>query len=62
MGHLISDHLLLVFFVYGLAFFLLGMAILLQPRWGSAFNIGHSLWLLAGFYYSMAWVNGWICF
>jgi signal transduction histidine kinase len=49
MGHLISDHLLLVFFVYGLAFFLLGMAILLQPRWGSAFNIGHSLWLLAGF-------------
>jgi signal transduction histidine kinase/CheY-like chemotaxis protein len=49
MGHLISDHLLLVFFVYGLAFFLLGMAILLQPRWGSAFNIGSSLWLLAGF-------------
>src|SRR3984957_14154958 len=49
MGHLISDLMLLVFFLYGLAFFLLGMAILLQPRWGSAFNIGNSLWLLAGF-------------
>ena len=49
MGRLISDHMLLVFFIYGLAFFLLGMAILLQPRWGSAFNIGNSLWLLAGF-------------
>jgi signal transduction histidine kinase/CheY-like chemotaxis protein/HPt (histidine-containing phosphotransfer) domain-containing protein len=49
MGGLISDHMLLVFFTYGLAFFLLGIAILLQPRWESAFKIGNSLWLLAGF-------------
>jgi signal transduction histidine kinase/CheY-like chemotaxis protein len=49
MGRLISDHLLLVFFIYGLAFFLLGIAIFLQPRWGSAFSIGNSLWLLASF-------------
>jgi signal transduction histidine kinase len=49
MGRLINDHMLLVFFIYGLAFFLLGMAILLQRRSGSAFNIGNSLWLLAGF-------------
>src|ERR1700732_701116 len=49
MGHLISDHMLVVFFTYGLAFFLLGIAILLQPRRGSAFKIGNSLWLLAGF-------------
>jgi two-component system sensor histidine kinase/response regulator len=49
MGRLISDHMLVVFFIYGLAFFLLGLAILLQPRWGSAFHIGNSLWLLAGF-------------
>ena len=49
MGRLVNDHMLLVFFIYGLAFFLLGIAILLQPRWGSAFNIGNSLWLLAGF-------------
>src|SRR5260370_16708447 len=49
MQNLISDHMLVVFFIYGLAFFLLGIAILLQPRRGSAFNIGNSLWLLAGF-------------
>src|SRR5580704_11560078 len=49
MGRLISDHILVVFFVCGLAFFLLGIAILLQPRQESAFNIGNSLWLLAGF-------------
>src|ERR1700676_4758369 len=49
MGRLISDHMLVVFFLYGLAFFLLGIAILLQPRRGSAFKIGNSLWLLAGF-------------
>jgi two-component system sensor histidine kinase/response regulator len=49
MGHLISNHMLVVFFCYGLAFFLLGIAILLQPKRGSAFKIGNSLWLLAGF-------------
>jgi signal transduction histidine kinase/CheY-like chemotaxis protein len=49
MGRLISDHMLVVFFIYGLAFFLLGVAILLQPRRGSAFKMGNSLWLLAGF-------------
>src|ERR1700722_11411257 len=49
MVRLICDHLLVVFFLYGLAFFLLGIAILLQPRWGNAFNIKNSLWLLAGF-------------
>src|SRR5260370_21710541 len=49
MENLISDHMLVVFFIYGLAFFLLGIAILLQPRRGSAFNLGNSLWLLAGF-------------
>jgi hypothetical protein len=41
--------MLVVFFIYGLAFFLLGIAILLQPKRGSAFKIGNSLWLLAGF-------------
>src|SRR6266849_5673014 len=49
MRNLISDHMLVVFFIYGLAFFLLGIAILLQPRRGSALDIGNSLWLLAGF-------------
>jgi two-component system sensor histidine kinase/response regulator len=49
MGSLLDDHMLLVFFLYGLAFFLLGTAILMQPRWGSAFNIGNTLWLLGCF-------------
>jgi hypothetical protein len=49
MGRPISDHMLVVFFCYGLAFFLLGIAILLQPKQGSAFKLGNHLWLLAGF-------------
>ena len=49
MARLISDHMLVVFLSYGLAFFLLGIAILLQPKRASAFNIGKHLWLLAGF-------------
>ena len=49
MERLISDHMLVVFFIYGLAFFLMGVAILLQPRLGSVFKIENSLWLLAGF-------------
>src|SRR6478672_6702507 len=49
MGRLISDHMLVVFFTYGLAFFLLGVAILLQRRSGSVFHLGNSLWLLAAF-------------
>jgi hypothetical protein len=49
MGSLIDDHMLLVFFLYGLAFSLLGTAILMQPRWGSALNIGNTLWLLGCF-------------
>jgi signal transduction histidine kinase/DNA-binding response OmpR family regulator len=49
MTKLITDHMLVVFFVYGLAFFLLGTAILLQSRRGSEFALAKFLWLLAGF-------------
>jgi signal transduction histidine kinase/CheY-like chemotaxis protein len=49
MGTLITEHMLVVFFVYGLAFFLLGAAILLQSRRGSAFALGNVLWMLAAF-------------
>jgi heavy metal sensor kinase len=49
MGSLLDDHMLLVFFLYGLAFFLPGTAILIKPRRGSAFNIGNTLWLLGCF-------------
>jgi len=49
MAQLIGEHMLVVFFVYGLAFFLLGTAILLQSRLGSEFALAKFLWLLAGF-------------
>jgi signal transduction histidine kinase/CheY-like chemotaxis protein len=49
MGKLITDHMLVVFFVYGMAFFLLGTAIFLQSRRGSEFALANFLWLLAGF-------------
>jgi signal transduction histidine kinase/CheY-like chemotaxis protein len=49
MGGLIGDHMLMIFFTYGLAFFLLGVAILLQRRLGSVFKLGNCLWLLAAF-------------
>jgi signal transduction histidine kinase/CheY-like chemotaxis protein len=38
-----------VFFTYGLAFFVLGSAILLQSRSGSEFALAKALWLLASF-------------
>lgn len=41
--------MILVFFGYGLSFFLLGAAIGFQKRKGSDFRIGKYLWLLAGF-------------
>ncbi len=39
----------LVFFVYGLAFFILGFAILLYPKKDSSFKFANDLWLLAVF-------------
>ena len=38
-----------VFFIYGLAFFLLGFAILLYPRKNSEFRLADHLYLIAGF-------------
>lgn len=38
-----------IFFLYGLAFFLLGFAILLYPKKRSSFKLADSLWLIAGF-------------
>jgi hypothetical protein len=61
MGRLITDHMLVLYFSYGLAFFVLGIAILRQPKRGSAFNIGNHLWLLAGFGL-LHGLNEWICF
>lgn len=38
-----------IFFVYGLAFFSMGLAILLIPKRGSAFSFARDLWLIAAF-------------
>jgi signal transduction histidine kinase len=46
---LVHDHMLVVFFVYGLAFFLLGTAILLKQDKRSTLKLRSLLLLLAGF-------------
>ncbi|MCU0857145.1 MAG: sensor histidine kinase [Pontiellaceae bacterium] len=45
----IQRHMDVVFFFYGLAFFMLGVSVLFQVRKGSDFRIGKYLWLLAAF-------------
>ena len=45
----ISNHLLPVFFVYGLAFFSLGLAASLQNTEDSTFSLRNCLWALAVF-------------
>ena len=43
------DNLDIVFFIYGLAFLVMGVAILIQPRRGSEIRIAGILWILAVF-------------
>ncbi|MFA5177262.1 MAG: ATP-binding protein [Candidatus Omnitrophota bacterium] len=38
-----------VFFIYGLAFFTLGLAVAIYPKKGSAFRLADKMWLLAAF-------------
>lgn len=49
VSHFIQSNMILVFFLYGLSFFMLGAAIFFQVRRGSGFKIGRYLWLLAAF-------------
>ena len=44
-----NHNLDIVFFVYGLSFFVMGISILVQPKKGSAFELAEILWLLAWF-------------
>ena len=44
-----KNNLDIVFFFYGLAFFVMGISILVQPKKGSALKLADILWLLAGF-------------
>lgn len=44
-----QSNLDIIFFVYGLAFVIMGLAIIAQPRSGSSFRIASVLWLLGVF-------------
>ena len=41
--------MLFVWFIYGLAFFVLGLVVLVYPKKGSAFKLANDIWLIAGF-------------
>jgi len=41
--------MIFIFFIYGLAFFTLGLAIFLYPKKDSVFNLANKLWLIAAF-------------
>lgn len=45
----LQSNLDVVFFIYGLAFVIMGLAIWIQPRKGSSFKLADVLWLLGGF-------------
>ncbi len=41
--------MIFIWFVYGLAFFTLGLVIIVYPKRGSAFKLANYIWLIAGF-------------
>ncbi len=41
--------MIVIFFIYGLCFFLLGIAIFLYPKRGSSFQLASALWMIAAF-------------
>ena len=41
--------MIFIWFVYGLAFFTLGLAIMVYPKRGSAFKLANHIWLIAAF-------------
>lgn len=51
--------MILVYFVYGLAFFILGVAILIYPKKDSAFRLAKNLWLI-GVFGIIHGINEWI--
>src|SRR3972149_645201 len=54
-----QSNIILIFFVYGLAFFLMGAVIAIESRRASALPLGRSLWLL-GIFGLLNGVVGWI--
>ncbi|MHC4913073.1 MAG: hypothetical protein ACYTE5_08730 [Planctomycetota bacterium] len=41
--------MIFIWFVYGLAFFALGLVILVYPKKDSKFSLANQIWLIAGF-------------
>ena len=41
--------MIFIWFVYGLAFFILGLVILVYPKKGSAFGLAKDIWMIAVF-------------
>ena len=41
--------MILIWFIYGLAFFVLGLGILIYPKKGSAFKLADHIWMIAAF-------------
>jgi PAS domain S-box-containing protein len=41
--------MLFIWFIYGLAFFVLGLVIIVYPKKGSMFKLANHIWLIAGF-------------
>ncbi|MBF0456953.1 MAG: PAS domain S-box protein [Nitrospirae bacterium] len=63
LTRMIGDNMDIVFFVYGLSFIVMGLAIALQPKEGSAFRWTGTLWLLAGFgllHGGNEWLDMWV--
>ncbi|MBF0472361.1 MAG: PAS domain S-box protein [Nitrospirae bacterium] len=59
----LQNNLDIVYFIYGLAFILMGIIILVQPRKESSFKISEILWLLAGFgivHGISEWLHMWV--
>ena len=59
---LIQAHMDVVFFIYGLAFFALGLVVLVQPKEDSQYDFSNYIWLLACFgliHGTMEWMDLW---
>jgi len=54
-----DEAMVLLFFIYGLAFFVLGISIYIYPRKSSQFKLAESLWLIALFGISHG-INEWV--
>lgn len=63
MNSVVQWSLNIFFIFYGMAFFTMGIVILLQPKKGSAFKLANILWLLACFGLIQGineWLNMWV--